>query len=127
MSDLQWNGDAIKEERRQKALQALHDGAELILEQSLEQVPYEYGDLASHGTVIDQPDEKTVLIAYTGPIIDGWSIPIIQHENYSLSHPNKDTKHHPMSQAGRKAGYLRDPFNENVDRVLQMVADSLKE
>jgi hypothetical protein len=77
--------------------------------------------------VIDQPEEKTVLIAYTGPIIDGWSIPIIQHENYSLSHPNKDTKHHPMSQAGRKAGYLRDPFNENVDRVLQMVADSQKE
>jgi hypothetical protein len=126
MSDLQWNGDAIKEERRQKALQALHDGAELILEQSLEQVPMEYGDLASHGTVIDQ-DEKTVLVAYTGPIINGCSIAIVQHEDYSLSHPNKDIKHHPMSQGGRKAGYLRDPFNENVDRVLQMVADSLKE
>jgi hypothetical protein len=106
-------------------MEALHTGAELILEESLEMVPYEFGDLASHGTVVDQ-DEKTVIVAYTGPIINGWSIPIIQHENYSLSHPNKDTEHHPMSQP-RIAGYLRIPFNEQKDRVLQMVADSLKE
>jgi hypothetical protein len=124
MSDLQWNGDAIKEERRQKAMEALHTGAELILERSLELVPYEFGDLASHGTVVDL-DEKTVAVAYTGPIIDGWSIPIIQHENEGLSHPNKDTKHHPMSQGGRTAGYLREPFNASQEEVLQMVKDAL--
>ena len=124
MSDLQWNGDQIKEERRQKAMEALNTGAELILERSQREVPHEYGDLESHGTV-EKKDEKTIVVGYSGPIINGWSIAIIQHENYSLSHPNKDTKHHPMSQPGRKAGYLRDPFNESQDEVLQMVRDAI--
>jgi hypothetical protein len=97
---------------RRVAMQALHDGAEAILTESLKEVPLATGALARSGTVTDVPKETAVYISYNTPYA------LRQHEDLTLRHPDP---RNPISTPGRKAKYLEDPFNRLKAKVMNLV------
>jgi len=105
MSDLTWNGEAIERLIRRISMQAMHDGAEHILTESINECPVESGTLRRSGTVIDEDD--SVVILYNVPYAEK------QHEDLSLSHIDG------------KAKFLEDPYNRNKDRVIQLAKDRI--
>jgi len=107
MSDLTWNGDAINRLIKRVGMQAIHDGAEHILTESIDETPIDSGTLRRSGTVIDQED--SVVILYSAPYA------LKQHEDLSLSHIDG------------KAKFLEDPYNRNKDRIIQLAKDRINE
>jgi len=104
-SDLTWNGNAIEALIRRVGMQGIHDGAEYILTESINECPIDSATLRRSGTVTDQDD--SVVISYNTPYA------IKQHEDLSLHHIDG------------KAKFLEDPFNRNKDRVIQLVNDRI--
>jgi len=105
MSDLTWNGDAIEILIKRVGMQAIHDGAEHILTESIDECPIDSGTLRRSGKVTDQDD--SVIISYSTPYAQKI------HEDMSLRHIDG------------KAKYLEDPYNRNKDRVIQLAKDRI--
>lgn len=97
---------------RRVAMQALHDGAEAILTESLKEVPHATGTLARSAAVTDASREDAVYISYNTPYA------VRQHEDLTLRHPDP---RNPLSTPGRKAKYLEDPFNRLKAKVVKLV------
>lgn len=97
---------------RRVAMQALHDGAEAILTESLKEVPHAEGTLERSGTVTDFPSRNEVYVSYNTPYA------VRQHEDLTLRHPDP---RNPLSTPGRKAKYLEDPFNRLKAKVVKLV------
>jgi len=104
-SDLTWNGNAIERLIKRVGMQAMHNGAEHILTESIDECPIESGTLRRSGTVIDQDD--SVVILYNTPYA------LKQHEDLQILHIDG------------KAKFLEDPFNRNKDRVIQLTNDRI--
>lgn len=82
--------------------------AQEILSRSMQEVPHETGDLQSSGRV--RSDETRAVVSYDTPYA------IRQHEDMTYHH-----------DAGRKAKYLEDPFNEvftdgTAEKIIKMIA-----
>jgi hypothetical protein len=100
---------AAKRLATEVGMKALHDGAEVILTESLKEAPHATGTLARSATVTDGKD--AVYISYGTPYA------IRQHEDLTLRHPDP---RNPISTPGRKAKYLEDPFNRLKDKVVKL-------
>jgi len=109
-----WNTDRAKVS--DVALQALHEAAEIIAKEAMEEVPYATGDLASHIMVHDDPSSATVYVAASGPYA------VKQHEDATLRHPDPTN---PASRSGRKHHYLEDPFLRNQKNVLNLISEKI--
>ena len=102
---------------RRVAMQALHDGAEAILTESLKEVPHATGTLARSAAVTDASREDAVYISYNTPYA------VRQHEDLTLRHPDP---RNPLSTPGRKAKYLEDPFDRLKGKVMELVKRRIK-
>lgn len=102
MAELKWYGKEVEALVKKAALSGLHDGAEAILTEAIDETPLLSGTLRRSGTVTDVPTEDAVYISFNTPYA------VKQHEDLSLQH--KDGK----------AKYLEDPFNRNADKVLRL-------
>jgi len=109
MSNFRWRGDLARRIARQAAMQALHDGAEHILTESIDETPIDSGTLRRSGTVTDVPSEESVFVSFNTPYA------VKQHEDLSLRHTDG------------KAKYLEDPFNRNKERVIRLVSDQVRQ
>lgn len=103
MAELIWNGELAEEKARKAAMEGLTTGAEVILTESKDQVPLDWGDLERSGNITTFERELAVYISYDTPYARR------QHEDLSLNHPN-----------GRKAKYLEDPFKKLQKKVLKL-------
>jgi hypothetical protein len=103
MADIRWYGDEIVTLIKEAAMSGIHDGAEGILTEALDEAPLLSGTLRRSGTVTDAPSEEAVYIAFNTPYA------MRQHEDLTLRHPG-----------GGKAKYLEDPFNRNKDKVIRL-------
>ncbi len=104
-----WRGELATEIAREAALQALHDGAEHILTEAIDETPIDTGTLRRSGTVTDAPAEWAVYISFNTPYA------VVQHERLDFNHPR-----------GGKAKYLEDPFNRNLPAVTRLVEERVR-
>ena len=89
------NVEVLKKAVATEAAAAVEDVAQYILSQSVQQVPHEDGDLQASGKVSTDPAQQLAAVSYDTPYA------VVQHEELSYKH-----------DAGRKAKYLEDPFND---------------
>jgi hypothetical protein len=113
-SDLVWRGDSLAEKMSTAAKDQLVLGAEMILARAKEEVPRATGALEESGQTEQQ--ENSVVIRFDTPYATR------QHEAV-IRHPNPRD---PRSTPGRKDHYLRDPFFELLDQVVENVAEAVK-
>ncbi|RJX18507.1 MAG: HK97 gp10 family phage protein [Ammonifex sp.] len=106
---LKWRGDLAKKIAREAAMQALHDGAEAILTEAIDEAPIDTGTLRRSGAVTDAPTEGAVYVSFSTPYA------VKQHEDLTLNHPR-----------GGKAKYLEDPFKRNAAKVEKLVGLRVK-
>jgi len=104
----EWNDDdvlALIEEAVERGLQA---GADLLLDESNRMAPIETGDLIRSGRAVANADEAAV----------GYNTPYAarQHEDLSYRH-----------DSGREAKFLEKALNRNADRIIDAVADEIRE
>lgn len=109
MAEFTWRGKLAEKIVRQAAMQALHDGAEHILTEAIDETPIDTGALRRSGAVTDAPNEGAVYVSFNTPYA------VKQHEDLTLNHPR-----------GGKAKYLEDPFNRNKDKVQRLVAKTVR-
>lgn len=112
-----FDGRAAKTLAKRVGMQALYDGAEAILAESLKEVPLATGTLARSATVTDSPQQSAVYVSYNTPYAAK------QHEDLTLRHPDP---RNPLSTPGRKAKYLEDPFNRLKAKVMKAVRLKVK-
>jgi hypothetical protein len=110
MAEFTWRGDLAMKVACEAALQALHDGAEHILTEAIDETPIDTGTLRRSGAVMDAPTEGVVYVSFNTPYA------VKQHEDLTLNHPR-----------GGKAKYLEDPFKRNVGQVQRLVADRVRQ
>ncbi|QMU22893.1 hypothetical protein [Gordonia rubripertincta] len=104
----EWNDDdvlALIEEAVERGLQT---GADLLLEESNRLAPIETGDLIRSGNTAVDSEEAAV--GYNTPYA------IRQHEDLSYRH-----------DSGREAKFLEKALNRNADRIIDTVADEIRE
>lgn len=106
---LRWRGDLTEKIARAAAIQALHDGAEAILTEAIDEAPIDTGTLRRSGAVTDTPSENAVYVSFNTPYARR------QHEDLTLNHPR-----------GGKAKYLEDPFKRNAGKVQKLVGIRVK-
>lgn len=113
-ANLDWN-DGLAEEMRAKAMDALLKGGEKILAKANDsETPWATGTLGGSGDV-QQIDDHTVQVSFSTPYARR------QHEE-TMNHPDP---RNPLSVAGRKDHYLRDPTYDLQDEIIQDVADAI--
>lgn len=104
----EWNDDdvlALVEEAVARGLQA---GADLLLDESNRLAPIETGDLIRSGRA--EADEEEAAVGYNTPYA------VRQHEDLSYRH-----------DAGRQAKFLETALNHNADRIIDTIADEIRE
>lgn len=136
---IKWDGDAIASEINGTAAEALGLGANLILENAVQDAPVETGALREsgratlNGTQIARGKKNkkinvginlskrvinynkkaakgaTAIVSFDTPYA------VRQHEELGYNHPG-----------GGKAKYLEDAFNANKDDVVKLIQDHLK-
>ena len=128
---LKWHGDKIMNEvEEQVMLQVTKAGLDLK-NKSSNQTPLKTGDLRGNCSVVS--NKKIVSAAEGGKDADankpidapsedlsvnvGYSLPyaLRQHEELGFSHPK-----------GGKAKFLEDPYNENISKYKEFIADGVK-
>jgi hypothetical protein len=115
-ASLEWNGDDLAQKWKEAGMKALHDGAEKILAKANnEETPWASGQLGGSGDIEDREDE--VIISFNTPYARR------QHEE-EMRHPDP---RNPISVAGRKDHYLRDPVYDLEDEIKQDVIDAINE
>jgi hypothetical protein len=66
MADFVWRGKEVEELIKKAAMAGLHDGAEAVLTEAIDETPILSGTLRRSGTVSDAPAEQAVyIIRYT--------------------------------------------------------------
>ncbi|MDH3021547.1 hypothetical protein QEN41_16315 [Gordonia alkanivorans] len=104
----EWNDDdvlALIEEAVERGLQT---GADLLLDESNRLAPIETGDLIRSGRAVAAEEEAAV--GYNTPYA------IRQHEDLSYRH-----------DSGREAKFLEKALHRNADRIIDAVADEIRE
>lgn len=115
-ASLSWD-DSLIQERHDKAMEALFKGGEKILAKANDsETPWASGTLGGSGDV-QQIDDHTVQVSFETPYARR------QHEEV-MNHPDP---RNPLSVAGRKDHYLRDPTIDLEDEITQDVADAINE
>lgn len=115
-ASLEWN-DSLAEDMKAKAMEALQKGGEKILAKANnEETPWASGTLGGSGDV-QQIDDHTVQVSFSTPYARR------QHED-EMRHPDP---RNPLSVAGRKDHYLRDPTIDLEDEIIQDVTDAINE
>jgi hypothetical protein len=105
MAEVTWNGDAILAELRDAEVSGLTLAAEHLLQVSRTEVPIEEGTLERSGAATVDETGRTAAVAYDTLYAER------QHEDMTLRHA-----------AGRKAKYLEDPFNQEQQTMLDLIA-----
>ncbi len=105
---LRWRGREAEKLIKETAMQAMHDGAEHILTESIDETPIDTGTLRRSGAVTDALQEDSVYISYNTPYA------VKQHEDLSLRHTDGKPK------------YLENPFNRNKQKVVRLANDRVR-
>lgn len=108
-SRVEWHGDKVIDSTRENGVKALWAGGEHILHKGNETVPYLEGILAASGHVSVSKSNLVAAISYDTPYA------VKQHEDITLRHTGR-----------RRAQWLRLTLQEQMHRVLQLMADQLK-
>lgn len=106
---MKWRGNQAVKIAQEAAFQALHDGAEAILTEAIDETPVDTGTLRRSGTVTDAKREGTVYVSFNTPYARR------QHEDLTFNHPR-----------GGKAKYLEDPFNRSKKKIMRLVSLRMK-
>lgn len=106
---LNWRGAEVERIIRDAALRAIHDGAEHILTEAIDETPVDTGTLRRSGTVTDAPSEGAVYVSFNTPYC------IAVHENLNMRHVDG------------KAKYLEDPYNRNKDAVIELANNRVRQ
>lgn len=109
MAGLEWNADAVLAELRDASVRGITVAAEHLLQVSRSEVPIEEATLERSGVATVDAAARTAAVAYDTPYAKR------QHEDMTLRH-----------DAGRKAKYLEDPFNQEQDTMLELIAADLR-
>lgn len=104
---MKWNASRAKAIVLAAGLKAAHDVGEKLLTLSIAQAPHADGQMQQSADVTDSPKERRVYVSYDTPYA------VKQHEDLSLRHPDPTN---PKSEPGRKAKFLEDPLNENMNK-----------
>lgn len=104
----EWNDDDILALIEEAVARGLQAGADLLLDESNRLAPIETGDLIRSGRAVADEEEATV--GYNTPYA------VRQHEDLSYRH-----------DAGRQAKYLETALNHNADRIIDTIADEIRE
>lgn len=105
------NSKAVKQAVKQAALDGIREGAQPVYEKSQAIVPLDETPLQQSGTI--QQIGNNVYIGYG--FGESAAYAVIQHENLQYAHA-----------PGRQAKYLEQPFRENVDAIIRLVAQRVK-
>lgn len=105
-----WRGDLVEKIVREAAFQGLHDGAEAILTEAIDETPVDTGTLRRSGTVTDAPSEEAVYVSFNTPYA------VKQHEDLTLNHPR-----------GGKAKYLEDPYKRKATNIAKLVQNRIEQ
>lgn len=106
-----WDDRMAKAVARKAGMQALKDGAETVLAESIKEVPHATGTLQRSATVTVDDKNGRVYVSYSTPYA------IRQHEDLTLRHPDPTN---PISSSGRKAKFLEDPFRRNKPKIRRL-------
>jgi hypothetical protein len=147
---------AAKELARQVGMKTLHEGAEAILTESIQQTPFDTGTLRRSGTVTDAPKENAVYISYNTPyavhVHEGYGPHVIRARDAKvLAVPANRWKGGPVNPYGSDAlpayskdgryvilgkqvnhpgfagvKYLENPFNRLKDKVMKLARLKIK-
>lgn len=101
----EWNGRRILGEARVGQVKGLIVAAEHLLQVSRTLVPIEETTLERSGGADVDPAERRASVFYDTPYA------VIQHEELTYRH-----------DPGRQAKYLEQPFNEERDTMIELVA-----
>jgi len=115
MANVEWHGEEILQKARAAAKEAIHLGAEIVLNKWQETIPYASGELASTLTVNDTDEGSTV--SSSGPHAAK------QEFDASLRHPDPTN---PLSLGDRKAHAGRDALEESKDQIAELVAAKIE-
>lgn len=105
MANLIWHGDEILAELRDAQVRGLTLAAEHLLQVSRGEVPIEEGTLERSGAATVDAEARTAAVAYDTEYATR------QHEDMTLRHDE-----------GRKAKFLEDPYNQERDTMLELIA-----
>lgn len=105
MATIEWNGDEILAELRDAQVRGLTLAGEHLLQVSRTEVPIEEGTLERSGAVTVDAADRSAAVAYDTPYAAR------QHEDLTLRHDD-----------GRKAKYLEDPYNQERETMLELIA-----
>ena len=100
-----WMGDEVTKKVESELKVGLAKAAEMVLTKSKEEVPVETGALLRSGTVNASEGGTVQTISYNTPYA------LAQHEGLDNNHPN-----------GGNAKYLEQPFEENSEAALKLIA-----
>ncbi len=106
---MRWYGGRVSAEVHAAAINALHDGAEFILEESNRTVPHDEGTLQRSGdTDVDEVAMKA-LVSYDMP----YTVRLHEHPEYRF-------------QGGRRGKWLELTLKEQKDALRKFFAERLK-
>lgn len=106
---VRWTGEEVIRATTRDGARALFAGADFILEKGNETVPYLEGILEASGHVSVDEARLVGVVSYDTPYA------VKQHEDITLRHTGK-----------RRARWLVLTMQEQMYRVLQLMADQLK-
>ncbi|MGI6153697.1 MAG: HK97 gp10 family phage protein [Christensenellaceae bacterium] len=104
--ELTWRGEELLAALEQGVETALTDIGRDLMQRSAAQAPTDSGELKA--SCYMQTDGTSVTVGYAAPHAAA------QHEDLTLAHKSG------------KAKFLEDPFNENAERYVRMIADAVK-
>lgn len=108
MSSFEWLADEVMAAIEEATARGLQAGADLLLDESNRLAPIETGDLIRSGNTAVDNEEAAV----------GYNTPYAarQHEDLSYRH-----------DSGREAKFLEKALHRNADRIIDAVADEIRE
>lgn len=107
---VKWNGKELSAAIKKSAVSGLKDAAEFLLDEAKKLVPIDEGTLENSGnTSVDEASMESTVYFDTPYAVK-------QHEDMSLQHTGN-----------RQAKYLETPAKENRKKLIEIVADSIKE
>lgn len=93
-----------------KAMAALMNAGEFLLQQANETIPFDTGDMARSGKVTADPANNRVVVSYDTPYAPA------QHEDTRIEHRN-----------GRRAKWLQKTLTEQADKITTIIRQGVAE
>ncbi len=109
MADLDWNGDEVEARITAGSVAGLTLAAEHLLQVSRTEVPIDEATLERSGVASVDEDDLVAAVSYDTPYA------VRQHEEMDYRH-----------SGGRKAKYLEDPFHDEADTMLALIAAAVR-